>query len=489
MMRELQLICAMALTGATTAGSAIAADDPMWAPSGPDAIRALNQHTANEMGPKLAQSSYELGPKRAQSSYRLDMGNVYGPQSHIVGPPTPAPERAYSWPYLVPVMAVVFRTPADAGRCLSDNYARLKADYYDALPTTREYVNCPTYVNHSFKMIQFHGHAAYHGERTSRSLVPYAKYQPTTMGAWTEQQFINAGFKFVVGTVHDVVWVRGRTVMYCTHAADWAAVERFHTLICPHPSAGTTVAPPVTPPPSKNHRVFIDGQLMQTQTPPVELNSRVLVGMADIFRELGASVAWDGAQKKITATRGSQIVQLWIGRTSALVAGAAVALDVPPLILGGGSTYVPVRFVSQALGAGVRYDAPSRAVFITTASMPPLGGSPPSQTTVARLTVTSPANGASVPEKFTISGTGIPGKTVRVTVIAEATLKATGQPAKSRLLDNAAAKVGGNGRWSIQANSRAVRRDQRVTLKQFSISVQMPVDGRAVARANLIARP
>ncbi|MBU0606946.1 MAG: copper amine oxidase N-terminal domain-containing protein [Armatimonadetes bacterium] len=250
--------------------------------------------------------------------------------------------------------------------------------------------------------------------------------------------------------------------------------------------------PPVTTTSPAAIRVYIDGTWMLTPTPPVEISGRVLVAVAGIFRELGADVVWDGGQQKLTATRGARVIQLWVGRTTALVDGSAVTLDVPPQIIGRGTTYVPVRFVAQALGAGVVYDPAKRAVLITTASMPPLTGSgsqitppPPS----AKLTVTSPANGSTVPEQFTISGTGLPGKSVQVTVIAEGTLKATGQEAKSRLLDNAQVTVGANGRWSINVNSRAVRRDQRVTLKQFSISVQMPVDGRAVERVLLTVRP
>ena len=68
-------------------------------------------------------------------------------------------------------------------------------------------------------------------------------------------------------------------------------------------------------------------------------------------------------------------MQLWIGRKTALVDSQSVALDVPPMILAGGKTYVPVRFVSQALGAGVAYDASTRSVNITTGSMPPITGS------------------------------------------------------------------------------------------------------------------
>lgn len=295
--------------------------------------------------------------------------------------------------------------------------------------------------------------------------------------------------------------------------------------------------PPPQPTPSRRYRVFIDGQLMRTQAPPTEVNGRILVGLADIFRELGANVVWDGAQRKITATRGSRVVELWIGRQSALVDGSSVILDVPPLILAGGKTYVPVRFVSQALGAGVAYDSRNAAVMISTGSMPPLGGTPttppytpppPAQGTVQvstcretglratglcpntvtrpfapnavpgpctthaqgpKLIVTSPTKGATVPERFTISGTGIPGHNLRVTVLAQATLKATGQNATSRILDNAVAKVGTDGRWSIQVNARPVCRDQRVTLKQFDITVELLLNGKVAEKVQLVVQP
>jgi len=206
------------------------------------------------------------------------------------------------------------------------------------------------------------------------------------------------------------------------------------------------------------------------------------------------------------------------------------------MILAGGKTYVPVRFVSQALGAGVNYDVRTHAVMITTGSMPGIGGSPttppftppsPPQgivqssicrqtglkatglcpntatrpfapgsvpgpcTTHAqglRLIVTSPTDGATVPDRFTICGTSVPGRTMLVTVIAEATLKATGQNATSRLLDKARAKVAQNGKWSIEVNARPVMRDPSVTLKQINITVEMRANRQTDEQVDLIVR-
>jgi len=298
--------------------------------------------------------------------------------------------------------------------------------------------------------------------------------------------------------------------------------------------------------PTKHYRVFIDGQILKkkgphghlidTDAPPTDLNGRVLVGLTDIFQALGATVAWEGSERKITATRGARHVQLWIGRKTALVDGQSITLDVPPMILAGGKTYVPVRFVSQALLAGVSYNTPTRSVMITTSTMPPLTGSAqtpyvtpsPGQGLVQvatcletglrsagicpntlrkpytaaavpgpctthtqgpKLIVLSPSDGGTVPERFEVSGTCVPGRKVRVTVIAEATLKATGENATSPILEDAEAKVGTDGKWSIEANARGVSRDKRVDVKQFKITVYMRKNRQVAEQVDLTVRP
>jgi len=55
--------------------------------------------------------------------------------------------------------------------------------------------------------------------------------------------------------------------------------------------------------------------------------------------------------------------------------------------------------------------------------------------------------------------------------------------------DGAEAKVGNDGRWSIEVNARAVRRDQRVELKQIRITVEMRIDRKVVEQVDLIVRP
>ena len=120
-------------------------------------------------------------------------------------------------------------------------------------------------------------------------------------------------------------------------------------------------------------RVLVDGELLVTSAAPREVGGRIMVGMRDIFERLGAEVKWDVTERRINATRGPRTVVLWIGRNYALVDEATLPLDVPPMLIGG-STYVPVRFPSEALGANVGWMSATRTVMIDTSTMPPVGG-------------------------------------------------------------------------------------------------------------------
>ena len=63
-----------------------------------------------------------------------------------------------------------------------------------------------------------------------------------------------------------------------------------------------------------------------------------------------------------------------IGSNAATVNGQSQTIDEPPFVIGA-STYVPLRFVSEALGAGVNYDASNQLVALNTNGAP--GGPPP----------------------------------------------------------------------------------------------------------------
>lgn len=111
--------------------------------------------------------------------------------------------------------------------------------------------------------------------------------------------------------------------------------------------------------------VLVNGQSLATAVPPIEMNGRTLVPMRDIFQRLGANVQWDGANRDITATRGNTNVWLQIGNNIAMVNGQRKSLGQAPIMYRG-ATMVPLRFVSEALGANVAWDNRTRIVSINT---------------------------------------------------------------------------------------------------------------------------
>lgn len=130
--------------------------------------------------------------------------------------------------------------------------------------------------------------------------------------------------------------------------------------------------------------VQVNGTTVNLNPPPTERAGRVFVPLRGVFEQLGASVVY--ASRTINATGRGHSVSLHVGSQQAVVDGQTQTLDVAPFIIGA-STYVPLRFVSQALGAGVNYDGANNIVAINVSgagAAPPQNAAPP------------PANGSPV---------------------------------------------------------------------------------------------
>lgn len=152
--------------------------------------------------------------------------------------------------------------------------------------------------------------------------------------------------------------------------------------------------------------VTVNGQPVNLSPPPIERAGRVFVPLRGVFERLGASVVYANGQ--INATGNGRDISLQIGSTQATVNGQPQGLDVAPFIVGA-STYVPLRFVAQALGDAVNWDNSNSIVAITTNGQvaqyrpqrpPQQQQRPPEQQRPARsplqLEMTQPANGATV---------------------------------------------------------------------------------------------
>lgn len=122
---------------------------------------------------------------------------------------------------------------------------------------------------------------------------------------------------------------------------------------------------------------------------PVEQFGTVLVPLRGVFEKLGATVAYDGNTKTILAVRGETNVSLRLGSRDAEVDGVTRTLSVPAQAING-TTLVPLRFVSEALGAQVNWQAASRTVIVSTNGATETTAPPPTTPT----TPTTPSAGA-----------------------------------------------------------------------------------------------
>jgi hypothetical protein len=146
---------------------------------------------------------------------------------------------------------------------------------------------------------------------------------------------------------------------------------------------------PQPEPPLIDIKVLVNGSKLQMDVLPIIQAGRTLVPLRAIFEALGADVHWNEADRSVTATKGDTTVWLQIGNSRAAVsyelprwspdfAGTSgtktspmsITLDVPPQIVDG-RTLVPVRFVSESLGAGVSWDGPTRTVGVSLAALSP----------------------------------------------------------------------------------------------------------------------
>ena len=87
-------------------------------------------------------------------------------------------------------------------------------------------------------------------------------------------------------------------------------------------------------------------------------NDSVLVPMRPIFEALGARLDWFPRERKVVAHKEGQTIRLTVGEGVAYAPRPIRLLARP--VMRGDRVFVPLRFVSEALGADVHWNARER---------------------------------------------------------------------------------------------------------------------------------
>lgn len=158
-----------------------------------------------------------------------------------------------------------------------------------------------------------------------------------------------------------------------------------------------SIAIPIT---AQQVTVTVNGEPLALSPGPVERSGRVFVPLRGIFERLGASVVYSAGT--INATSSGTTISLRIGSTQATVNGQVQNLDVAPFIVGA-TTFVPLRFIAQSLGANVGYDNATRVVAIDLARpVPPPRPPPPPPASEIRLRNQRPLPDSEITDRFAV---------------------------------------------------------------------------------------
>ncbi len=95
-----------------------------------------------------------------------------------------------------------------------------------------------------------------------------------------------------------------------------------------------------------------------------ESAGRTFVPLRFVSEALGAQVDWCSESRQVFIDDWETRVTLNVGAKRARINDAWVALDAPAEIVSPGRVFVPLRFVGEALGAEVHWDSTTKAITI-----------------------------------------------------------------------------------------------------------------------------
>jgi hypothetical protein len=91
--------------------------------------------------------------------------------------------------------------------------------------------------------------------------------------------------------------------------------------------------------------------------------STILVPLRSMFEQMGATVSYDAASKTVDVSKAGADVKVTVGKAEVVINGESRPLDVPPEFYKG-TIVVPVRVISEGMGAYVQWVPDKRVVVV-----------------------------------------------------------------------------------------------------------------------------
>ncbi len=112
----------------------------------------------------------------------------------------------------------------------------------------------------------------------------------------------------------------------------------------------------------------------------------ILIPLRSMFEQMGASVSYNGATKTVTVTKPGSEVRVTVGRSEVVINGETRPLDVPPVIYQG-TVLVPVRVISEGMGAYVQWVPDKQVVVVRYLPATPPPTAPPTEAPTTAPTI------------------------------------------------------------------------------------------------------
>jgi hypothetical protein len=110
--------------------------------------------------------------------------------------------------------------------------------------------------------------------------------------------------------------------------------------------------------------VYVNGQKLSFASEPVIFQNTNLVPLREISEGLGATISYDKDSGTIGVTKGNRKMTLTIGSKTVYYNGSSETASAAPKVIKG-VTYVPAQVFARGLGASIEFDSSSNTLKIT----------------------------------------------------------------------------------------------------------------------------
>ncbi|WP_139997787.1 stalk domain-containing protein [Paenibacillus paridis] len=111
----------------------------------------------------------------------------------------------------------------------------------------------------------------------------------------------------------------------------------------------------------KSFSIMLNDNFVKLSADPVIINGTTFVPLRDVFQSMGAKVNYDAG--KISISKGKTSITLEINKTQTTINGKAKQVSEAPRY-NQAKTIVPLRFITEALGASVKWNASNDTILI-----------------------------------------------------------------------------------------------------------------------------